>query len=181
MAICQFPWQITAAANFIAQNGTPFNPYIQSPNRTRASLGTVNVQLQPNNSIRYDNYYQVDLHVDKAVRLGAARKITLNADLFNALNNNVVLAQVERQNTSTANTISTMLAPRVARFGVKVSFQKRGLGARSSGLRPPPFSCTIRLERRACPYDRRCLEVGQVRLQAALKGCAIRSPSHLTR
>src|SRR5262249_34670657 len=119
----QFPWQITAAANFIAQAGTPFNAYIQSPNRTRASLGTVNIQLQPNNSIRYDNYYQVDLHVDKAVRLaGSARKITLNADLFNALNNNVVLARVERQNTSTANNISTLLAPRVARFGVKISF-----------------------------------------------------------
>jgi len=118
----QFPWRITAAANFIGQAGAPFNPYIQSPNRTRASLGTVNVLLQPNNSIRYDNYYQVDLHVDKAVSLGAARKITLNADLFNAFNNNVVLAQVERQNTSTANTISTLLAPRVARFGVKVSF-----------------------------------------------------------
>jgi hypothetical protein len=118
----QFPWRVTAAANFIAQAGGPFNPYIQSPNRTRASLGTVNISLQPNNSIRYDNYYQVDLHVDKAVSLGASRRVTLNADLFNALNNNVVLAQVERQNTSTANTISTLLAPRVARFGVKVTF-----------------------------------------------------------
>ena len=118
----QFPWLVTAAANFIGQAGSPLNIYIQSPNRT-SSLGTVNVLLAPNNSVRYDNYYQLDLHVDKAVRLGGGgRKITLNADLFNAFNNNVVLAQQERQNTSTANNITTLLAPRVARFGVKVSF-----------------------------------------------------------
>jgi hypothetical protein len=117
----QFPWMVTAAANFIAQAGSPLNIYIQSPNRT-SSLGTVNVLLAPNNSVRYENYYQADLHVDKAVRLGAGRRITLNADLFNAFNNNVVLAQQERQNTSTANNITTLLAPRVARFGVKISF-----------------------------------------------------------
>jgi len=118
----QFPWLITTAANFIGQAGAPFNPYIQSPNRTRASLGTTNVLLQPNNSVRYDNYYQLDLHVDKALRLGGGRKITLNADLFNAFSNNVVLVRVERQNTSTANNLTTLLAPRVARFGVKISF-----------------------------------------------------------
>ena len=95
---------------------------MQSPTR-RAQLGTINVLLQENNSIRYDNYYQLDVHVDKAIRLGiSARRITLNADLFNALNNNVVLATQERQNTASANNITTLLAPRVARFGVKVSF-----------------------------------------------------------
>jgi hypothetical protein len=117
----QFPWAITAAANFIGQTGSPLNPYLQSPNRTSA-LGTVNVLLQGNNSIHYDNYYQLDLHVDKGVRLGASRRITLNADLFNAFNNNVVLETTERQNSSSANNITRLLAPRVARLGVKVSF-----------------------------------------------------------
>jgi hypothetical protein len=117
----QFPWSITAAANFIGQAGSPMNLYLQSPTRT-SSLGTVNVLLQENNSIRYSNYYQADLHVDKAIKLGNGRKVSLNADLFNALNNNVVLTQQERQNTASANNILTLLAPRVARFGVKVSF-----------------------------------------------------------
>ena len=117
----QFPWLVTAAANFIGQSGSPLNPYLQSPNRT-SSLGTVNVLIDQVNSQHYANYYQLDLHVDKAVRLGASRKITLNADLFNAFNNNVVLVQQERLNTATAGNITTLLAPRVARFGVKVSF-----------------------------------------------------------
>jgi hypothetical protein len=117
----QFPFSITAAANFIAQGGGPRNIYVQSPTRT-SSLGTINVLLQESNSLRYDDYYQLDLHVDKAIRLIGQRRITLNADLFNAFNNNVVLATQERQNTSTANNITTLLAPRVARFGLKVSF-----------------------------------------------------------
>jgi hypothetical protein len=117
----QFPWAITAAANFIGQAGSPLNPYLQSPNRT-SSMGTINVLLQPVNSIRYADYYQLDLHVDKAIRLGGVRKITLNADLFNVMNNNVVLEVTERQNSSSANSVSRLLAPRVARFGVKVSF-----------------------------------------------------------
>jgi len=117
----QFPWLITGAANFIAQAGGPMNLYALSPTRT-SSLGTINVLLQPANSVRYDNYYQLDLHVDKALRFGAARKVTLNADLFNVFNNNVVFQQQERVNTSTAYNIQTLLAPRVARFGVKVAW-----------------------------------------------------------
>jgi hypothetical protein len=66
---------------------------------------------------------QLDLHLDKAIRLGASgRKITLNADLFNAFNNNVALQQQERLNTASAGNLTMLLAPRVARFGVKVSF-----------------------------------------------------------
>jgi len=117
----QFPWLITAAANFIGQSGSPLNAYLQSPNRT-SSLGTINVLIEPVNSTHYADYYQLDLHVDKGVRIGGGRKITLAADLFNAFNNNVVLQQQERLNTATANNITTLLAPRVARLGVKVSF-----------------------------------------------------------
>ena len=117
----QFPWLITAAANFIGQSGSPLNAYLQSPNRT-SSLGTINVLIAPVNTTHYADYDQIDLHVDKGVRIGGGRKITLAADLFNAFNNNVVLQQQERLNTATANNITTLLAPRVARLGVKVSF-----------------------------------------------------------
>jgi hypothetical protein len=117
----QLPWSITAAANFIGQSGGPFNRNILSPTRT-GSLGTVDVLLQPKNSIRYDPYYQLDLHVDKAVKISGSRRFTLNADLFNAFNNNVILGKTVRQNSSSANNITTLLAPRVARFGLKVNF-----------------------------------------------------------
>jgi hypothetical protein len=115
----QFPWTITAAANFIAQGGGPLNAYLLSPNRS-SSMSAAMVLLEPANSVRYDNYYQLDLHVDKSLRLGGSRKVTLNADLFNAFDNNVVFTVQERQNTASAGNITTLLAPRVLRFGLRV-------------------------------------------------------------
>jgi len=40
-------------------------------------------------------------------------KVTLNADLFNAFNNNVVLEITSAQNSASANNITRLLAPRV--------------------------------------------------------------------
>lgn len=115
------PWNINVAGNFNAHTSFPFNPYILSPNRT-GSGGTVNVLLQGTNTLRYDTLYQLDLHVDKTVSFGGPRRISLNADLFNVMNNNVVLSREDRQNRTTANNILNLLAPRVARFGVKLNF-----------------------------------------------------------
>src|SRR5262249_6700438 len=88
----QFPWDISAAANFIGQSGSPLNPYVLSPTR-RAQLGTVNVFLQPNNSFRYDNYYQLDLHAHKAGRIRGPRRGTLNVHGVNVFKHNLRLGQ----------------------------------------------------------------------------------------
>ena len=99
-----------------------FSRTIQSPNRT-GSLGTVNVQIEPQGTTHYEVYRELDLHWDKAIFLaGRQRKVTLNVDAFNLLNAATILAQQTRQDQSQASYISTILAPRVARFGVKVNF-----------------------------------------------------------
>ena len=89
----------------------------------------MNILLQPTNSLRLPAVRQLDLHVDKAIGFGRQRRVSLNFDVFNVLNNNVVRAKIERQNTSAtasvgarANDVSTILAPRVARFGLKINF-----------------------------------------------------------
>ena len=117
----QFPWGINGAANFNGHSSFPFNPYILTGNRTGGQAG-VAVFLNPSNAVRYPALYQLDLHADKTLSLGQQRRISLNVDLFNIMNNNVVLSQTERQNTGTANNITSLLAPRVARFGLKVNF-----------------------------------------------------------
>jgi hypothetical protein len=71
--------------------------------------------------LRYPALFQTDIHVDKTLAFGS-RRVSLNVDWFNLMNNNVVLTQVERLNQSTAGNITNLLAPRVARFGVKVNF-----------------------------------------------------------
>jgi len=82
----------------------------------------VAIFLNPSNALRYPALFQTDLHVDKTLAFGGNRRVSLNFDWFNLMNNNVVLGQVERLNQSTAGNITTMLAPRVARFGLKVNF-----------------------------------------------------------
>lgn len=114
------PWQMSVAAFWNLRDGTQFNRTILSPNRT-GSGGTVSVQFEPNGTTHYPMFSQVDLHWDKAVRFGA-RRIQFNVDAFNLTNSATVLERQTRQNSSQANFVTRILAPRVVRLGVKVNF-----------------------------------------------------------
>ena len=46
----------------------------------------------------------------------------LQAAVFNVTNSNTVFAIVTRQNSTTANNVTSVLAPRVARLGVRINF-----------------------------------------------------------
>jgi hypothetical protein len=43
-------------------------------------------------------------------------------DVFNLTNGNTILAERRQQNSTNANTVSAILAPRVIRFGVRLTF-----------------------------------------------------------
>jgi hypothetical protein len=118
----QLPWDITASAFFNGHTSFPFNPTITV---TTARTGTGDnpaLRIVPSNTLRYPAVRTLDLNFDKAIRLGGSRRVTLNAAIFNIANMNTVLAQTTRQNTSTANFITTIVGPRVIRFGVRVNF-----------------------------------------------------------
>ena len=70
---------------------------------------------------RYPNFYTVDARVEKAFDVGPTR-IIASMDVFNLGNANTVLSREGTQNASNGNRVFTILAPRVARFGVRVSF-----------------------------------------------------------
>jgi len=55
------------------------------------------------------------------VFLGTARLVPA-LDIFNVMNGNTVQALQRTQNAATANQISAVLAPRVVRLGVKVTW-----------------------------------------------------------
>ena len=77
--------------------------------------------MQDANSLHYPAFHQLDIRLDKAIRFGS-RSLTLAATLFNITNNNVTLSKVTRQDSSTANNITTIIAPRVAQLGAKFTF-----------------------------------------------------------
>ena len=111
---------MSAAAFFNAREGIQFNRTIQSPNRT-GSLGTVNVNIEPQGTRHLEAYRQLDVHWDKSVAFDR-RRLSFNVDLFNAFNTATVLSRVSRQDAANANYVQTILAPRVARLGIKVNF-----------------------------------------------------------
>ena len=71
--------------------------------------------------MRHDNFQILDLRVDRAFAFGDARVIP-SVDIFNVSNGNTVLARRRNQNAGNANVVSGIVAPRVIRFGVRVSW-----------------------------------------------------------
>ena len=103
------------------RSGFTYNTNILSPNRTGGG-GTVSVILQPNAALTYPTFRELDLNVDKAINLGGGRRVVLQAAIFNVTNNNTVFTIQTRQNSATANNVTSVLAPRVARLGVRINF-----------------------------------------------------------
>jgi hypothetical protein len=115
-----FPWGINASGFLNMRQGYPFNRTVQSPSRTGA-LGQVDVMIDNFGDTRLENFYQLDARVEKVIAF-QGKRVFLSADVFNLLNANTVLARRTRQNATNANDAQEILAPRVARFGVRVTF-----------------------------------------------------------
>ena len=77
--------------------------------------------LDPIGTSRLPNYQNVDFHIERPVRIGQLHLIPA-MDVFNLGNYNTIQAIRGTQNAANANQIQAILAPRVARFGVKVSW-----------------------------------------------------------
>jgi hypothetical protein len=115
-----FPWGVNASGFLNTRQGYPFNRTVQSPSRSGA-LGQVDVMIDKFGDTRLENFYQLDARVEKAFSL-RGRRMYLSADVFNVLNANTVLSRRTRQNAANANDAQEILAPRVARFGVRFAF-----------------------------------------------------------
>jgi hypothetical protein len=81
------------------------------------------VLLDDMGDVRLPNVYTLDLKVERAFNFGVAR-IMPSFEVFNVANVNTVLAFRRNQAASNANRISGIVAPRIARFGVRVHWQQ---------------------------------------------------------
>jgi hypothetical protein len=115
------PYDINVSANLSAHSNAGFTPTLVTGTRANGA-GTATIDLTPVNTLRLPSFQTADLNFDKSIRLGGPRRITLNMSIFNITNANTVLAQTARQNTSTANFVTTIIGPRVIRFGARVNF-----------------------------------------------------------
>jgi hypothetical protein len=116
----QLPLGFSAAAFVNLRDGFPLNRHVRVTGRT-GGLDTVDVYIKPFATERYPTFKQVDARLDKTFSLGRT-KLIASLDGFNVFNANVVLDRNERQNSTAANNIEEILAPRIFRLGLRLTF-----------------------------------------------------------
>ena len=124
-------WGVNVAANTQFRQGYPNPRAIQVTNRG-GGLGTSTVLLDPMGEVRLPNVAMLDLRVDKVFSWRGMRLIP-SIDVFNVTNANTVQSQRRVMYTynhatgvgsspANAGLISSIISPRIARFGVRINW-----------------------------------------------------------
>jgi hypothetical protein len=124
-------WDINVGGFYNTRSGNPYIRSVLSPTRP-FSAGQTSVYLDKRGDVRLPTFQQLDFRVDKPFTLYSRVKIIATMDIFNLLNGSTSLSIRGTQNTANltanppvqgnSNTISSLLAPRVIRFGFRVTF-----------------------------------------------------------
>jgi hypothetical protein len=115
------PAGIHVSAFFNARDGFPFNRTVLSPAARGGGLGQVFLLVEPWGATRFDDMYVLDLKVEKRFTFGRLA-IAPVLDVFNAGNAATVLNRQHNQTATNANNVLEVLAPRVVRLGMRVTF-----------------------------------------------------------
>ena len=118
--IYQAPGGVSFSAFYNTRQGYPFERFITTPSRANGA-GTASVLLDNVGESRLPTYQNLDFHVERPVKVNNI-KFVPGIDIFNVANSNIVQAIRGTQNASNANNIQAIVAPRVLRFGVRVSW-----------------------------------------------------------
>ncbi|HYE89095.1 MAG TPA: carboxypeptidase regulatory-like domain-containing protein [Vicinamibacterales bacterium] len=114
------PYQIGFSGSWKVQSG--FN-YGRTISVAMPVEGNRTIRVTPIDAFRYPSVAILDLRLDKSFDLGKAGKFSPMVDVFNLLNSSVP-TNVRTTNTATApfQEVTTLLNPRVVRFGVRYNF-----------------------------------------------------------
>ena len=114
-------WDINLAAFYNARGGYPYIRSVLSPTRP-FSAGQATVYLDKRGDERLPTFQTVDFRVDRVFTMFNRLRFTAGIDVFNLFNGSTTLSQRGGQNAGNANPISSLLAPRVLRFGARATF-----------------------------------------------------------
>jgi hypothetical protein len=114
------PWDVQAAAMFTSQSGTPLAREVRFTTGL-TQIGALTLRMEPLGAQRLPTQNLLNLRAEKKQRLGKWGSVSLQIDLFNALNTNAATAMTMRSGT-TYGRITAIIPPRIARVGVTYSF-----------------------------------------------------------
>ncbi len=116
----QLPYDVKVSATADLRQGYPFLQAINIASRPNRA-GPIAVILDPIGEVRLPNFATMDFRLDRAFNVGRV-KLLPSFDMFNLTNANIVMGRRTNQNASNANRVFGILAPRVARVGLMVTF-----------------------------------------------------------
>jgi hypothetical protein len=114
------PWDVNVSGVVSARQGYPYIEAILVTGRPRGASDVL-VPIAPIGDSRLDTFTQIDLKVEKVFRFGPTR-LHGSFEVFNLANSNTVLTRERQLNSSSAGNARGILAPRVARFGLRVQW-----------------------------------------------------------
>ena len=118
-AIVRLPASFDISTSIFGRQGGSFPVSIST---SAGRDGTVRALATPTvDETRYDNLWNIDFRLARNAKIG---KVTLtpSLELFNALNNDVVLSRARNAGASTFNRIEEVVSPRILRIGARLSF-----------------------------------------------------------
>jgi hypothetical protein len=110
---------ILAAANFNAVSGEPFQRTVSVTGG--ATITSFPVPVEEFGAEKYPNAYLLDIRGEKSVKVSGTQKLSIRADLFNVLNNNVITSWTT---TSGSNFLrpTAIMPGRIAIFSFSYTF-----------------------------------------------------------
>jgi hypothetical protein len=71
---------------------------------------------------RFPALWDVDLRLAKNIKLGDRLQLVLSGEMFNVFNGGTEMTRVSQANSTSFGRIDEILAPRIVRFGARVTF-----------------------------------------------------------
>jgi hypothetical protein len=107
-------WGVRVTPVLKMQSGAPYGRFISGTLNYGAQL----ILVEPIGTNRQDTVNVLDFRVEKQIRFAQKAKVGLFFDMFNALNSNTAI-NINWRSGAAYNVATTVLPPRIAKFGVK--------------------------------------------------------------
>lgn len=120
--VVRLPYDVNFGATFIAREGYPIAPFYTAPRVSNGWGSTVNVLIGEPDDNRLEDFWTLNLRLEKMISLGEYGRLYLSADGFNIFNNDTILGRQREATSQNFMKITEILAPRVFRFGARYEF-----------------------------------------------------------
>jgi len=120
-ALYQLPLGFEVSGNLFGRQGYP-NPYYLTLESGFDGYLSVLADGEKIDDTRLPALWDLDLRLAKTFRFGESARVMLSAEMFNVFNSNTELNRVHDASSDAFNRLDEILAPRIVRFGARVSF-----------------------------------------------------------